>query len=242
MTLASLITDVREELVSFSTDLNFRDGNSTDPRNAESPVASISITNQINKAQDEILRLTGYNQTSVNLALTAGTRTYALPTTILDVLEVRISGYSIRKTTLGEITRREPLWRSVTTQGRPNRFLINGFTQIEFDIPPNAASVSAGCTLYAVTNVAALSVNSDTPTALAAPYHWLISCRAALICAEMDASNPSAQARAKGLQERYAQGMGELTAFLSARGTVDKDHPIFTEGWGLNEEGTKTNG
>lgn len=222
-TLGELILATQEEIVSLKNDRFFRSGDSLDARNAETPVSSISITRQINKAIADILIETRYRMSEETLALAANTRTYPLPTSWLDVISVSIANSRLRKTNLRDLEAREPGFRSVASSATPRRYYLNGTSQIGFDIPPNAAITAY---LTVVKDTTALTALADVPTDFPATFCYLISTRAAWHCCKIDANNPAAQTRLKELESVYVSGIMQLKGFVSERMAFDADAPV----------------
>lgn len=220
--LSELILATREEILTFSTDLAFRDGNSTDPRNGEVPVASVSITRQINKAISDILIASRFNLSLETLAIVSGTKEYSIPTSWLDVLSVYYTtGNRLMKTNVTDLDEREPKWRS-TANGTAKRFYLNGTSKIGFDPTPNS-SFSMNCLV--VKDFTPLSVSTDVLPFYPTVFSYLISTRAAWHCAKLDSANPVAQIRAGVLDDNYKLGIKELQDFIAVRMAADADAP-----------------
>lgn len=220
LTLANLIEQVREEIYSLKLDLNFRDGDSLDTRNAANPLNSISITTQINKAQAIAAASFRYTLTEGTVTQVVSQREYALPTGCFDVLSVwDASGYRLRQTTIDGLDQRQPKWRSVVN-GTPTRYYLPGARNIGLDIPPSGTS---NLTLKYLIDPTGLSALADTLSYIPLVYESLIVWGAAMICADMDAANEYAQMRKKMIAERYSGLGAELRALMEDKYERDDD-------------------
>jgi hypothetical protein len=223
-TLGDSITIVREELFLFSTELKFRDGDAADSRNAETPVASVSITRLINRAQTKLIRATGYTQAAKTITVSAGPREFTLPLTILDVSSVWLGVQRFRKTSIPALDTRYPTWRT-NAAGTPKEFYVSGSEAIGFDRPFDAATITAqGTTLnFLATNDAAdLANKTDTFTFLPTLYNDLPALMAVIEAAIIDAGNPQAQRRKEALEPMVNEMTKELAALMAARFTSDQ--------------------
>lgn len=208
-TLEEMIQGVRENILTFSTDLQFRDGHSTDPRNSEDPLASISITRMLNEACDFIASMTGYTGDTTNIAITSGVREYALSSTIGTIVSI-YAGHRLLQTTIGILNERHYNWRgssdidmrfwyivgarSIGFHGKPS---YNGTADIIHIAPPNV-----------------LSALSDTPTRLPSIYGSLPVLVASRNCALADAESEVAAKRAVALTDRVNEGLEELKRYI----------------------------
>lgn len=220
--LSELLIATREEIVAFSTDLIFRDGDSADSRNSESPVASVSITRQINKAILDILIATKFNiviDTTVSSVISQ--QEYAVPVGWIELLSLSFGSRRLLKTNVVDLDARLPNWRSATA-GTPLKFYANGSTKFGvYPAPSSAAAFSA----LVVKEITALSVLTDTLASFPAIYNYLIVTRAAWHCAKLDAANPNASARAEILDNYYKENLAALKAYISDRMGIDNDAP-----------------
>jgi hypothetical protein len=223
-TLGNSIDIVREELFLFSTELKFRDGDAADGRNAEVPVASVSITRLINRAQTKLILLTGYTQDLQTITVSSGVREYTMPLGILDVSSAYLGVQRFRKTSVPSLDSRYPSWRA-NSNAMPKEFYINGSEKIGFDRAFDAASITAqGSTLnlLATKDAADLANKSDTFTFLPTLYNDLPALMAAIEAAMIDAGNPQAQKRRETLEGMVGDMVKGLSALMAARFTADQ--------------------
>lgn len=223
--LSELIVATRENFMGLGNDLLFRKGDSIDPRNADDPPTSISITRQLNKAFYDLLIATKFNVEDVAISLSVGTREYALDSSWLDVLSVWYSGtnYRLRKTTTDSLDKQAPKWRSVGN-GIPQRFYINSTSKIGLDVPPSAA---VSLNLSVVKSFTPLNVLSDTIANFPEPFSYLACLRAAWYCCVADFANPAAQNRAKELDTAYQDQLSIFKEFINNRFSADEDSPVI---------------
>lgn len=219
--LSELLMATQEEIVSLKNDLFFRMGDSTDARNAENPVKSISLTRQVNKAIYDIFIETRFNMTNETLAFAVNAREVAIPSDWLDVLTAHVANLPLRKTTIAELDRRNPRWRTVVSS-TPRRYYLNGGSFVGLDVP---FSANSNLYLTVVKNTTPLNLLADTVPSYPTSFSYLISTRAAWHCCKIDATNPAANTREKVLYENYISGITALKEFVSNRMTVDNDAP-----------------
>ncbi len=234
MTLTQLLALTRTELLSFagagvSVDYLYRDGYTGDPRNAEVPVASVSLTERINQANNGLAILTGYKVGPTVLVLVAGTRSYAVSQNIIEIISVELPGYSVRRVNLEDQNRRYPRWRA-SANGRPNKYILSGLNTLDFDPAPDAAAVTAGCSIIGTLAPTALAATTDTPADLPLAYHYLLGVGGAMLSASVDTANPSMVARYQALVDRFTNGAALLQAEVNKRELRSGDSPLVTSG------------
>ena len=225
--LGEMISQFRGHLQAFETDLLFRPGDSADPRNAEDPESSISITFLLNEALTRIARATGYNSALVPLSVVSGTREYNIPANSGIVLAV-YSPFRLRPTTVGLLNSRDYQWRT-RAGGSMTQYYTIGLSRIGFVNPP---TFDGSVDLLSIPAPTPLEDLADTPTGLPGLWGGLPAYEAALQAVLLDASNPSNQGRVAGLEKivqreldslRQAVGVMEDAAADSSRDDPSPD-------------------
>lgn len=215
MNFGNVIDMVREQVMTFkSTDLVFRDGDSGDARNAETPVVSVSIARLVNNAQAIMAARYKYAVLNTTIATAIGTREYALPTGILEIISVWQGNLPrLRKSTITSLDDEFPKWRA-TTNGQAYRYYLNGTVTIGLDVPP----VSVGTlNLNYVAAPADLAARTDAIQYLPLPYHPMMGYLAAILASEIDTGNERAVGRGKLCQARYDLLEHELLGMIEER-------------------------
>lgn len=202
LSLQEMIKRFRQNYGAWTSyDKSFRDGHSTDPLNAASPLATRSITDLLNEAGEHIsVTFRPYVEITVfNTA--AGVRNYSVPADTISTLSlsVGLNGQRLKRTTLARIDSTYPRWREAA-QGTPSRYFMQGNSWLTLYPTPSAVQALA---LHRVRRVAVVSALADVMTGLPEAYAMMPVHLAVINAAGFDSGNPTAAARGAAAEKAY---------------------------------------
>jgi hypothetical protein len=156
MTGKEIADAMRRQIRIVGDSNNYIDGFAGDPNLISLEAdGKLSLAQAINAFLRDLAMRFQYNVTTTNIALVAGTSTYAVPSNVIEILRASHSGLQLKQTNNNDLGRREPSWQSKV--GRATHFILQGSTSIEVYPKPDAAAVGLG---------ALILITSTTPTPL----------------------------------------------------------------------------
>lgn len=239
MNLGEMISLFRERQLLFGNNAVFRDGHSTDPLNADTPVASISITSFINSACRSINAKYGLN---VQTSKVAGNTINSISGTMnvdpswIDILliekggDIDAAGATLENSAYMTLSRASSDslsgngWSSPRVRiGNHNNlnectgYAVLGNTKVRF--LPAWTSLDTALFLYVthVTSVSSLSAITDVPSWIPADFHEGIVHEAVRQSCIADASNPNGKMRAESALASYNEVMAPLVGIMNKR-------------------------
>jgi hypothetical protein len=216
--LRYLINRVRENVFQFGANSPLIDGYAGDPA-LVSGKTGVNITEQINRAQLEVVRETSYSMDEATIALVNGDKTYPLLKNWYDIRAVWHNGYRIIRSNIGQMDREFPDWRR-TADGPFYRYIFYGTNKIGLDVAPSATEIALDDVLTLLVTLTPDDLSDETADFLQYipdVFEYLIINKASLNIAAMDSGNPNNPARVLRLEKEYNEGVPALKTLVDNR-------------------------